>query len=127
MSHDPSHSRPLSPHISIYKPQITSSLSILHRATGVGLYLGLVLLSLWFLLSLYGCSSCLSALFSSSIVHILLTLWSLAWFYHLLNGVRHLCWDAGHGYRLRTVTISGWAVVIGATLLTLFCWTMVWI
>ena len=118
--------RPLSPHLSIYKPQITSTLSILHRATGLGLYVGLVLIAVWFLANIYGCSSCLDSLMGSDIVHLILVLWTLAWFYHLLNGVRHLCWDTGHGYSLRAVTISGWAVLVGTVVMTFTCWIFVW-
>lgn len=116
--------RPLSPHLQVYKPQITSVLSILHRMTGVALTLGAVLLVWWFFA---GASSAadfetadafLSGPFGGFIL--VGSLFALA--YHLLNGIRHLFWDAGFGFDLDTVTASGWAVIAGAVVLTLGLW-----
>ncbi len=105
--------RPLSPHLQIYRPQLTSVLSILHRATGVALSLGTLLLVYW-LIAL--------ALIGSWLGRLLLFGWTIAFFYHLANGVRHLVWDAGRGYELPVVYASGWTVVIATGVLTLASW-----
>jgi succinate dehydrogenase / fumarate reductase, cytochrome b subunit len=91
--------RPLSPHLFIYRFGYTMSLSILHRITGVALSLGFVLLALWLTLLSLGESNYLR-LTSGTIgllLRIGLALWLVAFVYHLANGVRHLCWDAGIG------------------------------
>ena len=112
--------RPLSPHLQIYRPQITSVLSILHRMTGVALTVSLILLVWWFFA---GASSpadfeTADAVLTSppGIVVMLASAFGLA--YHTLNGVRHLFWDAGFGFNLDTVTTTGWAVVFGSVALT---------
>lgn len=121
--------RPLSPYF-IYKPQITSVLSITHRLTGIALYIGFILLSWWIAESIYlsfspsGESGILTAFFTTSVDYLLLIGWSFALFYHLLNGIRHLFWDMGKGFDLKSVSTSGWLVVIGATLLTALSWTL---
>ncbi|MDB2414701.1 succinate dehydrogenase, cytochrome b556 subunit [Rickettsiales bacterium] len=114
--------RPLSPHLSIYKPQITSVLSISHRLTGVALYVGTVFLALWTILSVYGCASCINPLIKTPVGYGILGIWSLALYYHLCNGVRHLFWDAGKGYEISVVTRSGVLVVIASVAMTLLTW-----
>ena len=113
--------RPLSPHLSIYRPQITSTLSILHRVTGVGLTLGAVG-AVWWLLA---------AATDARYFRVIDGLWtswigSLVWLgilwaysYHLLNGIRHLMWDTGYGLDIPSVTRSGQAVLVGSLVLTL--------
>lgn len=111
--------RPLSPHLSIYKPQITSTLSILHRLTGVVLYIGLVGLVWLFVGAVYGHqSSIITNILQSIIGYVIVVGWAFCLYYHLCNGVRHLVWDMGKGYELCTVTKSGIAVVVGSLLLT---------
>jgi succinate dehydrogenase / fumarate reductase cytochrome b subunit len=116
--------RPLSPHLQIYKPQISSALSILHRITGVALGLGLLLLAWWLIAAASGkqdfaiVQSLLAAWFGQAIL--LGFSWSL--FFHLCNGIRHLAWDAGYGLELPAVNKSGWAVVIAAFVLTFGAW-----
>lgn len=109
--------RPLSPHLQVYKPQLTSVLSITHRATGIALSVGIVYLVAW--LSAASSSSetyAIFAWFNGSVVgRIFLFGWTLCLFFHLYNGIRHLFWDAGYGFELKTAYNSGWAVV-GATL-----------
>lgn len=114
--------RPLSPHIGIYKPQITSILSITHRITGFALYVGALLLAVWIIANVYGCASCINPLISSSFGKIILILWSFALFYHMLNGIRHLFWDMGKGFEIKTVNITGIIVVIGAVFMTVASW-----
>lgn len=126
--------RPLSPHLQIYKIQITSLLSILHRGTGIVLYGGAVLWVLWLLAFLKGPESYQtfqSFLFQPAGLG-LLFIFSLSFFYHFCNGIRHLLWDAGYGYEIEAVRRSGWAVVISTFILTLIswiiaiCWGMIW-
>jgi succinate dehydrogenase / fumarate reductase, cytochrome b subunit len=112
--------RPLSPHLQIYKPQITSVLSIVHRATGVALTVGLIPLAIWLAAAATGPQAydAVMAVYGSIIGVIALMGWSFCLFYHLLNGIRHLLWDTGRGLTLPEVTNSGLAVVIGAAALT---------
>jgi succinate dehydrogenase / fumarate reductase cytochrome b subunit len=116
--------RPLSPHLQIYKPQITSVLSILHRFTGLALVLGTLLLVWWLAAAASGAESyaTVQAVIGSWIGRLLLFGWTFALFYHLCNGIRHLFWDAGLGFELPTVQASGWAVVAGSAVLTLAAW-----
>jgi succinate dehydrogenase / fumarate reductase, cytochrome b subunit len=116
--------RPLSPHLQIYKPQLTSVLSITHRATGLALSFGTVFL-VWFLAAASwsdGAFALAQGFWGSWLGEICLFGWSLSLFYHLLNGIRHLAWDVGLGFELKTVHITGWVVVIGSLLLTLAAW-----
>jgi succinate dehydrogenase / fumarate reductase cytochrome b subunit len=116
--------RPLSPHLQIYRWQLTSVLSILHRATGVALSLGTLLLVYWLIALAAGPTTYEVArgLIGSWLGRLLLFGWTIAFFYHLANGIRHLVWDAGHGYELPVVYASGWAVVIATAALTLASW-----
>lgn len=117
--------RPLSPHLHIYKPQISSITSALHRITGFGLYLGLILAALWVICSGFspdGGGGIVGAFFSTVIGKLFLFLWTLAFYYHLCNGIRHMCWDAGKGYALPVMTKTGYAVFIAAGLLTVITW-----
>ena len=118
--------RPLSPHLSIYKPQITSILSIAHRFSGVVLFAGSWLLALWVIFSTYGCASCFNTLIASIYGQIALFLWSAALYYHLLNGIRHLFWDIGMGFEIKTVSRSGVAVLVGTLALLAGTWSTVW-
>ncbi len=116
--------RPLSPHLQIYRPQISSVLSILHRMTGVGMALGAVLVVWWLLAAATGPEyfAIVDGLLTSwvGLLVLLGVTWALA--YHLLNGIRHLFWDMGYGYELETVDKTGWAVVIGSAVLTVLLW-----
>ena len=118
-------SRPLSPHLQVYRPQLTSVLSILHRITGTALAAGTVVL-LWWLISAAagpGPFAAAEAVVGSWAGRALLFGWTLALFYHLCNGIRHLFWDVGWGFDLAVVYASGW-VVLGATVvLTLGAWS----
>lgn len=119
-----SHDRPLSPHLQIYRWQITSVLSILHRLTGVALAIGTLLLVYWLIAAAMGVEEFATAqtLVGSVLGRLLLLGWSLALFYHLANGIRHLFWDVGLGFELPTVTRSGWAVLLVTLVLTLAAW-----
>ncbi|HEX2581736.1 MAG TPA: succinate dehydrogenase, cytochrome b556 subunit [Dongiaceae bacterium] len=116
--------RPLSPHIEIYRPQLTSILSVAHRGSGIVLALGLPVLVLWFVaLSRSAEAFHLAQSWAGSWVgRVALLVWSLCFFYHLLNGVRHLFWDVGMGYGLKATYRSGYAVVVLACALTAIAW-----
>ncbi len=119
-----SQNRPLSPHLQVYKPQMTSLLSILHRLTGVGLGLGMLLLAWWLIAAALGPEAFQAAqgIVGSVIGRVILFGFTFAFFYHLANGIRHLVWDAGYGFELASVTRSGWLVVGATLILTLVAW-----
>jgi succinate dehydrogenase / fumarate reductase cytochrome b subunit len=116
--------RPLSPHLQIYKPQLTSMLSIAHRATGVGLALGTPFLVWWLVAagSTANAFGVAQSFFGSWLGLLLLFGWTFAFFYHLCTGIRHLMWDTGYGLDLRTTYISGWTVLVASSALTLIAW-----
>ncbi len=116
--------RPLSPHLQVYKPQLTSLLSILHRITGVALAGGTLLLVWWLIAAATGTDAfnSVQTVIGSWFGRLFLFGWSFALFYHLCNGIRHLFWVMGRGYELPTVTASGWAVVIISIALTGIAW-----
>jgi succinate dehydrogenase / fumarate reductase cytochrome b subunit len=116
--------RPLSPHLQVYRPQITSVLSILHRLTGVALTVGTLLLTWWLVAAAYGPDefATVQGVMGSFIGQLILWGFTFAVFYHLGNGVRHLAWDFGWGFELDQVRTSGIAMVafaVGATFVTL--------
>jgi succinate dehydrogenase / fumarate reductase cytochrome b subunit len=119
--------RPLSPHLQIYRPQITSVLSILHRITGFALSVGLLLLAGLIISAAFGQQSfdLVRGQMGTWYGYILLMGWSWAFYYHLCNGIRHLFWDMGKGFELSTVTTSGWAVVLASLTMTVVTWVYV--
>jgi len=116
--------RPLSPHLQVYKPQLTSVLSILHRATGIALAVGTLLLVWWLVAAATGENAFadVQAFIGSWIGKLLLLGWSFAIFYHTCNGIRHLFWDVGRGYELETAYATGRIVVAAAIILTIGAW-----
>lgn len=116
--------RPLSPHLQIYRWQLTSTLSIAHRATGVALAAGTLLLVWWLVAAASGPDpyAAVQGFMRSWIGILLLVGWSFSLFYHLCNGIRHLVWDTGHGLDLRSVYQGGWTVVIASVGLTILAW-----
>jgi succinate dehydrogenase / fumarate reductase, cytochrome b subunit len=118
--------RPLSPHLQIYRRQITSVLSISHRLTGVVLTAGLLLLVYWLVALASGDAAYASAasLLGSWPVRILLLLATFAFFFHFANGIRHLWWDTGRGFEIPEVIRSGWLAIIVAGVLTLATWAV---
>jgi len=116
--------RPLSPHLQVYRPQLTSVLSITHRATGVALAVGTLVLVWWLIAAATGPEQFASAQsFLGSWLGLLLLLgWSWSLFYHLCNGIRHLFWDAGMGFELKAAYASGWVVVLASMVLTVIAW-----
>ena len=116
--------RPLSPHLQVYKWQITSVMSILHRATGIALSVGALYLATWVIYAAANpMAYALFQSFNTSIVgRIVLGGWLFCAFYHLCNGIRHLFWDAGYGFELKDAYRSGWIVVAVALIATLVSW-----
>ena len=116
--------RPLSPHLQVYRWQWTMALSILHRITGVALGVGSLLLVYWLTAAATGPEAYARAqgFIGSWFGLLLLFGFSLALFYHLANGIRHLFWDAGRGFELKTAYASGLAVLVAAVVLTGFAW-----
>ena len=116
--------RPLSPHLSIYRPQMTSVLSILHRITGVGLGLGSLLLVYWVVAAAAGPDRFMEAqaLMGSWVGLLILFGFTVALFFHLSNGIRHLFWDAGFGFELRSAYASGTAVLASTAVFTAIAW-----
>ena len=124
----PVRARPLSPHVLIYRWQLGNTLSILHRATGVALAFGLVALSYWLMSLAGGQDSYDDAMrvLTSPLSLLFLLGWTFSFWYHLLNGVRHLVWDAGYGVERTPRHVSGWIAVSGAVLLTAGAGFWVW-
>jgi succinate dehydrogenase / fumarate reductase cytochrome b subunit len=116
--------RPLSPHLQVYKPQLTSMLSILHRLTGIALAFGTLLLVWWLIAAATGPGAydAVQNFIGSIPGRLLLLGWTFSLFYHLANGIRHLAWDTGRGFELTTAYATGWLVVIAAIVLTLVSW-----
>ena len=118
--------RPLSPFMH-YRWQYTNTLSILHRITGVLLSFGFLLLVYWLAAAAAGAERYAEAVatLSSPLAQLVLFGAAFAFCYHLLNGIRHLVFDMGHGFELQTARKSGWAVAIGAIVLGLVVWFVV--
>jgi succinate dehydrogenase / fumarate reductase cytochrome b subunit len=116
--------RPLSPHLTIYRWPLTMILSILHRATGVSLSVGLIIFSVWIFAIAFGEQyfTFFVYIFSNWIGRFLLVVWTFAFFLHFCNGLRHLYWDTGRGFDRERVEISARIVVFSSLLLTSIFW-----
>lgn len=117
--------RPLTPPLQIYRPQLTSVLSIANRITGVLLSVYAVVLVVWLVAAATGPEAygTVHGFIRSWIGQILLFGCTFSFFLHLCGGIRHLFWDAVHGFELRAIYASGWAVVAASTALTVAAWT----
>jgi succinate dehydrogenase / fumarate reductase cytochrome b subunit len=124
----PVRARPLSPHLSVYRWQIGNTLSILHRLTGIALALALAALCGWLMALAGGEQSYSTAMqiIVSPIGFLALFGWTFAFMYHLLNGIRHLFWDAGYGFERGARHASGWFAVIGAAVLATGVCFLIW-
>ncbi len=116
--------RPLSPHLGIYRWQYTMALSILHRGTGVALSVGLLFLVYWVAALATGAEAFARAqdVFAHPLTRVALVGFSFAFFYHLVNGVRHLVWDTGRGLERATARMSGWIAFLSAVIFTVLFW-----
>jgi succinate dehydrogenase / fumarate reductase, cytochrome b subunit len=111
---------PISPHLQIYKPQLTSILSIVHRATGIVLSFGALLLGFWLLSIAAGPEfyAQVTGHISAWYGQLVLLAFTFSLYYHLCNGIRHLFWDAGIGLEIETAYKSGYAVILFSVILT---------
>ena len=116
--------RPLSPHLQVYRPQLTSMMSITHRATGVALTTGTLVLAAWLVaLALGGETYTMAAMaVAHPLGQFVLFGYSAALIYHALNGIRHLSWDLGRGLAIPDVYRSGHFVLFLTFLLTACLW-----
>lgn len=125
----PQKNRPLSPHLSVYKLQITSALSIMHRITGVGLAFGALLLVVFLASLMVGPESYQAfAIFMDNILmQLVLVGLVIALVYHFFSGLRHLFWDVGRGYDIKTVYTTGWLVLAATAVCSAFIvWSILW-
>jgi succinate dehydrogenase / fumarate reductase, cytochrome b subunit len=121
--------RPTSPHLGIYRPQISSMLSIMHRLTGVAMFFCISILSWGFIVAQsYGYINsecdCLQALLSCWLTKLAIVGISYAFIYHFCTGVRHLVWDMGKGYDLESVNRSGWFIILFSIAFTVIFWVV---
>ena len=117
--------RPLSPNIQLYRPQLTSVLSILNRLTGVLLSIAAIALVIWLLAAAAGphAYAIVQTALASWTGQVILFGCTLAFFLHFFGGIRHLVWDTVHGFELRTIYMSGWAVGVASIVMTAVAWT----
>ena len=119
-------SRPLSPHLQVYRLPLAAWLSITHRITGVGLTIGTVLLTYWIVSAAYGPEAYgkFSGFMGSPIGYLFLFGFSVALFYHLCNGIRHLFWDIGMNYEIAETKRANIIVLLGTAVLTAGAWLL---
>jgi succinate dehydrogenase / fumarate reductase cytochrome b subunit len=120
-------SRPTSPHLGIYRMQISSVLSIFHRITGVLLFGAISVIMWWAILWIFSKfdHSYLDLIKSSWIIQFALFVVSFGFFFHLCNGIRHLIWDIGYGFEIKELHFTGWIAVAGSILLTIIFWVCI--
>ena len=117
-------SRPLSPHLQIYRPLINMVMSILHRITGGALYFGTLLLAAWLISVAMGEAQFefVNALFAHPIGKLVLFGYTWALLHHMLGGMRHLIWDTGRGFQIWQINTLSWLTIICSITLTLALW-----
>jgi len=118
--------RPIAPHLQIYRWTIPMALSILHRFTGMALAAGTLLLTWWLVATALGPQTYaqIHALMTSWLGMLVLLGFSFSLILHFLNGIRHLVWDVGLGFEIKTARASGWFVVFLALILTAAVWVL---
>ena len=116
--------RPMSPHLQIYKPQLTAVLSIIHRGTGVGLAVGTVFITWWLVAAALGPVPYEQTreLYGTWFGQLVLLGFAGCLFYHLCNGVRHLLWDMGYLFDIENVYRSGWVMLCASAVMTFAAW-----
>lgn len=119
--------RPVSPNMQNYRPQLTSVLSIGHRLSGIALALCAFGLAAWLVAAAFGpeALAAVQTVALSAPGQVLLFLSTLALFYHLCNGIRHLIWDSVRAFELRSIYAGGWSVVAASLILTIAFW--IWV
>jgi len=118
--------RPMSPHLSVWRWHVTMATSIAHRATGVALYVGALIAAGWAIALAKGPEAYAGyqALLGSPVGLLVMFGLTLSFFYHLANGIRHLVWDAGHGFDLKSANASGAFVFIFAGVASVVAWVV---
>jgi len=118
--------RPLSPHLSVYRPLINMVMSILHRLTGAALYVGTLLLAAWLIAAASGEAQFarINGVFAHPLGKLVLFGYTWVLLHHMLGGVRHLVWDTGRGFSIAQVNALSWLTIIGSVLLTLALWAV---
>ncbi len=116
--------RPLSPHLQVYRPQMTSVLSILHRLSGVALSLGLVMFAWWLLAAAYGPEAyrTFTDFAGSNIGMLFFFGWSAAFYFHFASGIRHLIWDSGRLFNIKHAYGAGYFVLFFTILMLALTW-----
>jgi len=116
--------RPLSPHLTIYRPLINMVMSIVHRLTGGANYVGTVLIAAWLVAAAMGPEAygTLNALFGHPLGKLVLLGYSWSVIHHMLGGMRHLIWDTGRGLEIGTVNVLSWLTILGSLALTAALW-----
>lgn len=116
--------RPLSPHLQIYRWQLTMTMSILHRMTGAALCVGTLMMAWWLVAAALGEGAYYTAMdFIKSPLGIFMMFgWSFCFYYHLLNGIRHMIWDTGRMFKTRDAFASGYIVLLLAIIATAATW-----
>ena len=120
----PLKNRPLSPHLTIYKPMLTMMMSIVHRITGAALYFGMLLLAWWLIAAASGPGAYanVQAFTGSFIGRLMVFAYTWALLHHLLSGIRHFFWDLGYGFKANEREALTWGALIGGISLTVLLW-----
>jgi succinate dehydrogenase / fumarate reductase cytochrome b subunit len=120
----PARARPLSPHLSVYRPTVTMTMSIVHRITGVALYAGTLLVAWWLIAASISPEyfDFVSWIFGSWIGRLVLFGYTWALVHHMLGGIRHFIWDTGAALEKSAASRLAWLNLIGSVLLTLAIW-----
>lgn len=128
--HNTKDKRPLSPHLGIYKPQISSTLSIMHRASGIFNFIGLSVLVWWIVSVTFSTANPMEGImwnfFTTGFGNLILIGWSFSLFFHFCTGIRHLFWDMGMGFSVSTMNKTGWLAIVMATFLTMLTWFIIY-
>ena len=116
--------RPLSPHLSVYRPLINMVMSIFHRITGVALYFGSLLLAWWLLAAATGPDyfAFVNGLFATWLGKAVIVGYSWALIHHMLGGIRHFIWDTGAGLDIASVDLLSWSTIVFSVLMTGGLW-----
>ena len=116
--------RPLSPHLSVYKPTITMTMSIVHRLTGVALYFGTLLVAWWLIAATTGPAyfDFVSWLFGTVLGQLVLFGYSWALIHHMAGGIRHLIWDTGAGLEKHAASRIAWITLVASVTVTILIW-----
>ena len=126
MSHTPApgHQRPLSPHLQIYRWQLTMTMSILHRMTGAALALGLIAVTWMLMAAVSGPQAWATFMGVAGSWYGKLALfgWSAALYYHLFNGIRHLVWDTGRLFKIKDAYLGGYLVLAATIIMLALTW-----